>query len=54
MELSKKIERNLCLDIDQFRAKAFQKMATSESDKVHTQDVIRRLTNRGMKFHPYF
>ena len=53
MEIKNKIQHNLCLDVNQYRSKVFQKTYVNIIDEAHVTDEIRRIYNGGMKFHPY-
>ena len=52
-ELSIHIANNMCLKVSKYHSRVFRDTQSKITEKAYTDDTIRRLNNKGDKFHPY-
>lgn len=52
-EMIAHLTNNMCLSYTKMKSKVFRETVVQLKDKEHTTDEIRRLYNKGDRFHPY-
>lgn len=53
-ELVAHLNNNMCISYSKYKSKVFRDTTASLIEKKNIQEQIRRLSNGGDRFHPYF